>query len=43
MWATLTLFSISTQICQIIAASLGDSGKDLEGFDHGGKKAAYCK
>ena len=22
---------------------LGDSGKNLEGFDHGGKKAAYCR
>ena len=21
---------------------LGDSGKNLEGFDHGGEKAAYC-
>ena len=23
--------------------TLGDSGKNLEGFDHGGKKAAYCR
>ena len=22
---------------------LGESGKNLEGFDHGGEKAAYCR
>ena len=30
------------QMCRADWSPLGDSGKNLEGFDHGGKKAAYC-
>ena len=30
------------KLTPIIVSTLGDSGKNLEDFDHGGEKAAYC-